>query len=296
MPVLMRTISSAAQLTALSQEARRSGKRIGLVPTMGALHEGHLSLVRTARSQSDVVVVSLFVNPTQFGPKEDLSKYPRTLEKDSALLQAEKVDFLFNPSVEEMYPPGASTWVTVEGLSEKLDGRSRPGHFRGVTTIVAKLFNIVQPDLAFFGQKDAAQAAIIRRMVRDLDFDVRIVVCPIVREKDGLAMSSRNVYLNPDQRKAATVLYRALMRAQTLADQGESSSANLIAVGKQVIAEEPRVRLDYLEIVNWETLDPVADISRGALVAVAAYVGETRLIDNVVLQGVGSVTRRIGVL
>ena len=283
----MRTISSAAQVTALCQEARRSGKRVGLVPTMGALHEGHLSLVRTARSQSDVVVVSLFVNPTQFGPKEDLSKYPRTLEKDTALLQAEKVDFLFNPSVDEMYPPGASTWVIVEGLSEKLDGRSRPGHFRGVTTIVAKLFNIVEPDLAFFGQKDAAQAAIIRRMVRDLDFDVRIVVCPIVREKDGLAMSSRNVYLNPDQRKAATVLYRALMRVQTLADQGESNSAKLIAAGKQVIAEEPLARLDYLEIVNWDALDPVPDISRGALVAVAAYVGETRLIDNVVLQGVG---------
>lgn len=283
----MRTISSAAEITALCQEARRSGKRVGMVPTMGALHEGHLSLVRTARSQSDVVVVSLFVNPTQFGPKEDLSKYPRTLEKDSVLLQAEQVDFLFNPSVDEMYPPGASTWVIVEGLSEKLDGRSRPGHFRGVTTIVAKLFNIVEPDLAFFGQKDAAQAAIIRRMVRDLDFDVRIVVCPIVREKDGLAMSSRNVYLNPDQRKAGTVLYRALMRVQTLADQGESNSAKLIAAGKQVIAEEPQVRLDYLEIVNWDALDPVPDISRGALVAVAAYVGETRLIDNVVLQGVG---------
>lgn len=283
----MLIISSAAEVTALCKEARRSGKRVGLVPTMGALHEGHLSLIRTARSQSDAVVVSLFVNPRQFGPKEDLSKYPRTLEKDTALLQAEKVDFLFTPSVEEMYPPGASTWVTVERLSEKLDGRSRPGHFRGVTTIVAKLFNIVQPDLAFFGQKDAAQAAIIRRMVRDLDFDIRIMVCPIVREKDGLAMSSRNVYLNPEQRKAATVLYRALMRVQTLADQGESNSAKLITAGKQVIAEEPQVRLDYLEIVKWDTLDPVPDISRGALVAVAAYVGETRLIDNVVLQGAG---------
>jgi pantoate--beta-alanine ligase len=283
----MRTISSAAEMTALCKEARLAGKRIGLVPTMGALHEGHLSLVRTARSQSDLVVVSLFVNPTQFGPKEDFSRYPRTLEKDSALLQAEKVDFLFNPSVEEMYPPGASTWVVVEGLSEKLDGRSRPGHFRGVTTVVSKLFNLVQPDLAFFGQKDAAQAAIIRKMVRDMDFDVRIVVCPIVREKDGLAMSSRNVYLNPEQRRAATVLYRGLMRMQTLADQGESNSTRLVAAAKQVIAEEPQVRLDYLEIVNWDTLDPVADISRGALAAVAAYVGETRLIDNLVLHGVG---------
>ena len=283
----MLSISSAAEMTALSKEARRSGKRIGLVPTMGALHEGHLSLVRSARSQSDVVAVSIFVNPAQFGPKEDFSKYPRTMEKDSALLQAEKVDFVFCPSVEEMYPPGSSTWVTVEGLSEKLDGRSRPGHFRGVTTVVAKLFNIVQPDLAFFGQKDAAQAAVIRKLVRDLDFDVRIVVCPIVREKDGLAMSSRNAYLNPEQRKQATVLYRSLMRVQTLADQGESNSARLGATGKQVMAEEPNVRLDYFEIVNWETLDPVAAISKGALVAVAAYVGETRLIDNVILMGAG---------
>ena len=287
----MLTISTAAEMTAVSKEARRSGKRVGLVPTMGALHDGHLSLVRAARTQSDVVAVSIFVNPTQFGPKEDFSTYPRTLEKDAALLQAEKVDFIFNPSVEEMYPGGSPTWVIVEGLSEKLDGRSRPGHFRGVTTVVSKLFNIVQPDLAFFGQKDAAQAAVIRKMVRDLDFDVGIVVCPIVREKDGLAMSSRNVYLSPEQRKQATVLYLSLMRVQTLADQGESDAAKLIATGKEVIAEEPQVRLDYFEIVNWETLDPVPDISKGALVAVAAYVGETRLIDNVVLHGVGQVRK-----
>ena len=284
----MRSIATAAEITAISKEARRAGKRVGLVPTMGALHQGHLSLVRTARSQSDVVVVSIFVNPTQFGPKEDFSKYPRTLEKDLALLEAEKVDFVFSPSVQEMYPTGSSTWVTVEGLSEKLDGRSRPGHFRGVTTVVAKLFNIVQPDLAVFGQKDAAQAAIIRRMVQDLDFDVRVLVCPIVREKDGLAMSSRNVYLNPEQRRQATLLYRSLMRVHTLADQGESSAAKLAVAGKQVIAEEPQVRLDYFEIVNWESLDPVTDISKGALVAVAAYVGETRLIDNVVLHGTGT--------
>lgn len=274
-------------MTAVSKEARRAGRRVGLVPTMGALHEGHLSLVRAARSQSDVVAVSIFVNPTQFGPNEDFARYPRSFEKDVALLQAEKVDFIFNPAVEEMYPSGSSTWLTVEGLSEKLDGRSRPGHFRGVTTVVAKLFNIIQPDVAFFGQKDAAQAAVIRKMVRDVDFDVRIVVCPIVREKDGLALSSRNVYLTPELRKQATVLYRSLMRVQTLADQGERDAAKLMAVGKQVIAEEPQVRLDFFEIVNWETLDPVSDISRGALVAAAAYVGETRLIDNVVLHGVG---------
>lgn len=283
----MLTILSAAEMSAVSKQARRSGERVGLVPTMGALHEGHLSLVRTARAHSDVVAVSIFVNPTQFGPKEDFSKYPRTLEKDSALLQAEKVDVLFCPSVEEIYPPGPPTWVTVEELSEKLDGRSRPGHFRGVTTVVAKLFNIVQPDLAFFGQKDAAQAAVICKLVRDLVFDVRVVICPIVREKDGLAMSSRNVYLNPEQRKQATVLCRSLMRVQTMADQGEGNAAKLIAAGKQVMAEEPDVRVDYFEIVNGETLDPVSDIAQGALVAVAAYVGQTRLIDNVVLMGVG---------
>jgi pantoate--beta-alanine ligase len=254
---------------------------------MGALHEGHLSLVRAARSQSDVVMVSIFVNPSQFGPKEDFSRYPRTLDKDFALLEGENVDFLFCPSVEEIYPPGSSSWVAVEGLSEKLDGRSRPGHFRGVATVVSKLFNIVQPDVAFFGQKDAVQASIIRRLVRDLNFDVRIEVCPIVREKDGLAMSSRNIYLNSEQRKQATVLYRSLMCIQTLADQGERDAATLIAGGRQVMAEEPDVRLDYLEIVNWETLDPVSEIYTGALAGIAAYVGETRLIDNVVLTCVG---------
>src|SRR2546423_211597 len=287
----MRTISSAAEMTAVSREIHRAGKRLGFVATMGALHQGHLSLVRTARSQSDVVVVSIFVNPAQFGPKEDFSKYPRSFEKDSALLEAEKVDYIFSPSVEEMYPAGSASWVTVEGLSEQLDGRSRPGHFRGVTTVVSKLFNIIQPDLAFFGQKDAAQAAIIRKMARDLNFDVRIIVCPIVREQDGLAMSSRNVYLSPEERKQATVLYRSLMRAQTLADQGESNSASLLAAGKQVIAEAPAVKLDYFEIVNSDTLEPVSNISRGALVAVAAYVGNTRLIDNIVLIGVGQVER-----
>jgi pantoate--beta-alanine ligase len=281
----MLILSSAAEVTAVSKEARRAGKRVGFVPTMGALHQGHLSLVRTARAQADVVIASVFVNPTQFGPTEDFSKYPRDAEKDSSMLAAEKCDYLFLPTVDEMYPSGATTWVNVEGLSEKLDGRSRPGHFRGVTTVVAKLFNIVQPDLAFFGQKDAAQAAIINKMVRDLNFDVRIVVCPIVRETDGLAMSSRNAYLNPEQRKHALVLYRALMRVQTLADRGESSSARLKVAGEQVMAEESAVKPDYFEIVNRDTLDPVTDISGGALVAVAAYVGSTRLIDNIVLTG-----------
>jgi pantoate--beta-alanine ligase len=203
------------------------------------------------------------------------------------MLAAEKCDYVLLPSVDEMYPAGATTWVNVEGLSEKLDGRSRPGHFRGVTTVVAKLFNIVQPDFAFFGQKDAAQVAIVNKMVRDLNFDVRIVVCPIVREADGLAMSSRNVYLSPEQRKQALVLYRALMRVQTLADRGESNSARLKVAGEQVMAEESAVKPDYFEIVDRDTLDSVSDISGGALVAVAAYVGSTRLIDNIVLTGKG---------
>lgn len=250
---------------------------------MGALHQGHLSLVRAARAQSDVVVVSVFVNPTQFGPKEDFSKYPRTIEKDTGLLRAEQVDYIFCPPVEEMYPPGSSSWVTVEGLSEKLDGRSRPGHFRGVTTVVSKLFNIVQPDTAFFGQKDAAQAAVIRKLVRDLNFALGVVVCPIVREDDGLAMSSRNVYLSLGQRKQATVLHRSLMRVQTLADRGERDSARLIAASRQAMAEEPNVHLDYFEIVDWETLDPVRSVCNGTLVAVAAIVGDTRLIDNLLL-------------
>jgi pantoate--beta-alanine ligase len=268
-------------------QRKREGRRIGLVPTMGALHEGHLSLIRAARTQSDIVAVSLFVNPLQFGPKEDLAKYPRSFERDRQLLETEKVDLLFAPSNEDMYPAGVTTFVTVEGLSDKLCGRSRPGHFRGVTTVVAKLFHIVEPDLAFFGQKDAAQVAIIRRMVRDLDLPVRIMVCPIVREKDGLAMSSRNAYLDPQQRKQAPALNRALMRVQTMADTGERNAAPLIEAGKQVIADEPGVRLDYFEVVNPDTLDPVDDISSGALVAVAAFLGNTRLIDNLVLHGVG---------
>jgi pantoate--beta-alanine ligase len=254
------------------------------VPTMGALHEGHLSLVRAARASSDVVAASIFVNPTQFGPNEDLAKYPRSFERDCEMLGREGVDFVFAPSVEEMYPAGAVTWVTVEELSGKLDGRSRPGHFRGVTTVVAKLFHIVEPDKAFFGQKDSAQVAIIRRMVRDLNFAVEIVVCPIVREPDGLAMSSRNAYLDPEQRKQALVLHRSLMHVQQMAQAGERDVAKLSAAGRDTFAEEKSVRLDYFQIVNPDTLDLVNDLSRGALVAVAAYVGTTRLIDNFLLK------------
>lgn len=274
-------------MQAISLELRRNGKRIGFVPTMGALHEGHLSLVRAARAHNNVVVASIFVNPLQFGPTEDFSKYPRTLESDGKQLEAEKADLLFAPSTDEMYPMGALTTVYVEGLSEKLDGRSRPGHFKGVATVVAKLFEIVRPDLAYFGQKDAAQVAVLQKMVHDLNMDVEIVVCPIIREPDGLAMSSRNVYLSPEQRKQALVLHRALMRVQMLADRGERVAAALAEAGRQVIAEEPGVRLDYFEIIDPDALDPVDNVSGRALVAVAAWVGTTRLIDNVVLHGRG---------
>jgi pantoate--beta-alanine ligase len=270
-------------MRAASRGARGAGKRLGLVPTMGALHEGHLSLVRAARETSDVVAASIFVNPTQFGPNEDLAKYPRSLERDCQFLERERVEFVFAPSVEEMYPAGAVTWVTVEGLSDKLDGRSRPGHFRGVATIVAKLFHAVEPDAAFFGQKDAAQVAVIRRMVRDLNLPVEIVVCPVVREPDGLAMSSRNAYLDREQRKRAPVLHRALMQVKKLAEAGERKAELLIEAGREELSREKCVTIDYFEIVDPDTLDPVADVSRGALVAVAAYVGTTRLIDNVAL-------------
>lgn len=279
----MLSITLPSAMNSASGDARRAGKRVGLVPTMGALHQGHLSLVRAARARCDVVVASIFVNPKQFGPNEDFAKYPRTLESDSALLVEEKCDYLFSPSVDDIYPPGNTAAVIVEGLNNRLDGRSRPGHFDGVTTVVAKLFNIVQPDLAFFGQKDAAQAAIIRKMVRDLNFPLEIVVCPIVREPDGLAMSSRNAYLSSEERRRAIVLYRSLMRVQSLFDQGEHDSGRLVAAGKEAIAAEPGVRLDYFEVVNPDTLESMADAC-GALMAVAAYVGSTRLIDNVLLR------------
>jgi len=280
----MEIFTTIDAMLAISLARRHKGKRLGLVPTMGALHDGHLSLVRAAKSKCDVVVVSIFVNPTQFGPNEDFAKYPRSFERDCALLEKENVDVVFAPSVEEMYPPGAVTYVTVEGLSEKLCGKSRPGHFRGVTTVVAKLFHIVEPDVAFFGQKDAAQVAIIRRMVRDLNFPVEIVACPIVREADGLALSSRNAYLDPGQRKSALVLFGSLIHAQEMFARGERDATKLLAVGRETFRKEPAVRLDYFEIVNPDTLDPLTQISKPALVAVAAFVGTTRLIDNVMLD------------
>ena len=250
---------------------------------MGALHEGHMSLVRAAKAQSGFVVVSLFVNPLQFGPKEDLAKYPRPFERDRDLLAQAGVDLLFAPSTDEMYPGGAVTYVNVETLSDRLDGKSRPGHFRGVTTVVSKLFHIVEPDLAFFGQKDAAQVAIIKSMACDLNMAVEIVVCPIVREPDGLAMSSRNAYLDREQRKHALVLSRSLRRVEELFRQGERRAILLEAAGKDAFAEEPGVRLDYFSIVDPDSLETVGTAEAGTLAVVAAYVGNTRLIDNVVL-------------
>jgi pantoate--beta-alanine ligase len=279
----MRICKTIEEMRAACRATRRGGKRLGFVPTMGALHEGHLSLVRAARAFCDVVAASIFVNPTQFGPNEDLAKYPRDFGRDRDLLEKEDVELLFAPSAEEMYPAGAATWVTVEELSGKLDGRSRPGHFLGVTTVVAKLFHIVEPDATFFGQKDAAQVAIVRRMVRDLNFPVEIVACPIVREADGLAMSSRNAYLDPAQRRQALVLHGALMRVKKSWEAGERDAAKLAAMGRKKVAGEKSVRLDYFEIVDPDSLDPVGNVVDGALVAVAAFVGPTRLIDNILL-------------
>jgi len=279
----MKICNTIENMRAACRAVRRGGKRLGFVPTIGALHEGHLSLVRAAKAECDVAAASIFVNPAQFGAGEDLAKYPRRFDLDRELLERAGVDLLFAPSVEEMYPAGAVTWVTVEGLSDKLDGRSRPGHFRGVTTVVAKLFHVVEPDAAFFGQKDAAQVAVIRRMVRDLNFAVEIVACPIVREADGLAMSSRNAYLDGQQRNQALVLHRSLMRVRMLWESGERTAEKLMAAGRKEIAGEEWVRLDYFEIVDADSLEPVEKVKSGTVAAVAAFVGTTRLIDNILL-------------
>ena len=279
----MQVLSTVHEMRAACRAVRKSGQSLALVPTMGALHTGHIALVRAARAQCDVVAASIFVNPTQFGPNEDFSKYPRTFEKDCALLEAEGVALLFAPQSEEMYPKGASTFVEVEGVGDRLDGRSRPGHFRGVATVVAKLFHIVGPDKAFFGQKDAAQVAVLRGMVRDLNFPLDLVVCPTVREPDGLALSSRNRYLSAEERGRALVLSRALNVIAAAYGAGQKDVARLLEAGHSVLATEPDVRIDYLEIVNADTLLPLTEAVPGALVAVAAYLGATRLIDNTLL-------------
>ncbi len=266
------------------RDLRRSDNSLGLVPTMGALHAGHLSLVSAARADCDVVTASIFVNPTQFGPNEDYEAYPRDFEDDCRKLQAAGVNLLFAPSAEDMYPPGNTTFVDPGDIGTRLDGASRPGHFRGVATIVSRLFHIVGPDRAYFGQKDSAQVAVLRHMVRDLNFPVHLVICPIFREPDGLAMSSRNRYLSTEQRSRALILSRALRAAEELARDGETSAATLCNAMLSVVSADPEVRLDYAEIVDPDSLLPVVDTTSGALVAIAAWVGPTRLIDNLVLK------------
>jgi pantoate--beta-alanine ligase len=278
---IIRTVEWMKQV---SRQARLEGRSSGFVPTMGALHEGHMSLVRAAMADCRPVIASIFVNPAQFGPGEDLQKYPRTLESDREKLGASGVDYLFVPELEEMYPLGFRTWVNVEGLSERLEGRVRPGHFRGVTTVVLKLLEIVQPQKAFFGRKDAQQALLIRQMARDFHLDTEIVVRPIVREPDGLAMSSRNAYLQPDERRAASVLYRALDGARNRIARGERDALRLTAAMREVLRAERLAEIEYVELVDAETLEQVTRLRGVCSALLAVRIGATRLIDNLLIE------------
>jgi len=285
---IIRTISWMKQT---ARNARQQERIIGMVPTMGALHEGHLSLIRAAKKQCAPVVVSIFVNPAQFGPAEDFSKYPRSFEADRKALEALGVDYLFAPAAEEMYPPGFRTSVHVEGLSERMEGKSRPGHFRGVATVVLKLFEIVQPNFAFFGRKDGQQARILRQMASDLNLDTQLVVCPIAREPDGLALSSRNVYLKGEDRRAATALYRALDAMRLEIEAGERDAARLLGVIRGVVEAQPGAQLDYAEIVDAETFEPVMALRKSCYALIAASIGGTRLIDNALVEWEGDSIR-----
>jgi pantoate--beta-alanine ligase len=276
----MRIVKSVAEMQRISRDLRTKGPVLGFVPTMGALHEGHMSLVRRAQSECGLVVASIFVNPLQFAPGEDFARYPRTFDEDCSRLEAEGVEVLFAPEAAEMYPDGAVTTVTVAETGDRLDGASRPGHFTGVATIVAKLFHVVGPARAYFGQKDAAQLAVLRQMVRDLNFDVELVGCAIVRDADGLALSSRNQYLSATEREHALVLREALLRIERMIAEGERQSIALIRAGMETLQPVAGVRVDYLAIVDANSLLPVASVETGSLVAVAGYVGKTRLIDN----------------
>ena len=283
----MEIINRRQRMASVSRKLRREeDKTIGLVPTMGALHDGHLSLVREARRMCDVVVVSVFVNPTQFGPGEDFARYPRDLTKDTTQLSDYNVEYIFAPAVEEIYPKGFATFVTVEGISEQYEGASRPGHFRGVATVLTVLFNTVRPDFAFFGQKDAQQTLIVKRLVRDLAFDTEIVVLPTVREDSGLALSSRNAYLSREDRHAAANIYRALMQARETYNEGERSARRLAEQIRSTVEAEPRLRLDYVGITDAETMEKLDKIGddRPVLISLAAFVGPTRLIDNILIQ------------
>ena len=278
----MKVIATVAEF----KEARRRLKgTVGFVPTMGYLHEGHLFLARRAKAENDVSVVSIFVNPTQFGPKEDFARYPRDPDRDLALLEKERTDFVLMPPVEEMYPPGTSTWVDVENVTKTLEGAARPGHFRGVSTVVAKLFNIVEPTKAYFGQKDAQQVVVIQKMVVDLNMNLEVVVVPTQREPDGLAMSSRNVYLNPQERQAAVVLWKSMNLAQGLWQKGERNAEKIRQEMVTLIKKEPLARIDYVSIADPRTLEELARIKGLALVSMAVYMGKTRLIDNMTLGG-----------
>jgi len=280
----MKTLTCAAEMQAAAAGLRGAGKRLGFVPTMGALHEGHLSLVRRARQETDFTVVSIFVNPAQFGPTEDYLNYPRDLARDSDLLRREGVELLFAPPVEEIYPEGFETYVAAEQVGAPLEGESRPGHFRGVATVVLKLFNIVQPHRAYFGRKDAQQCTVVSRLVRDLNLPVEIVVCPIVREPDGLAMSSRNAYLNKDERCAATVLYRSLCRARKLMESGERDAETILAAMRAMLAAEPLARVDYVAAMDAETFAPVARLQGRVVLPLAVRIGRARLIDNLLVE------------
>jgi pantoate--beta-alanine ligase len=280
-PLITTTVEETRQAIAV---ARARGKRIGLVPTMGALHAGHVSLIRTARAENGFVAVSIFVNPTQFGPREDLSRYPRPFEQDVKICTEEKVDLVFHPTPEIMYPPSFETYVEVHDLQKVLCGASRPGHFRGVATVVLKLFNIVAPDVAYFGQKDAQQARLLTQMVRDLNVPVEITWCPIVREADGLALSSRNVYLDADQRKNAPVLFRTLQTIRQRIDAGEREAVTLLTEAHAMIEATPGTRIDYLSIVDLDRLQPIERLKGRVLIALAVYFGATRLIDNVLID------------
>ncbi|KYZ75889.1 pantoate--beta-alanine ligase [Anaerosporomusa subterranea] len=281
----MQIFETIAELRGFLREARCQGQSIGLVPTMGALHEGHLSLMRTAAAENDIVVASIFVNPTQFGPQEDLAAYPRNLEADARLAAQAGVTAVFHPSVEEMYKPGNATWVEVVGsLTESLCGRTRPGHFRGVTTVVSRLFNIIQPDRAYFGQKDAQQVQVLKRMTQDLCFDIQLRVLPIVRESDGLAMSSRNAYLSAAERQAALVLSRSLAEARRMVETGERDTAMLEATVAAFIRQEPLAVIDYVELVHPDDLKRRERLETISLLAIAVRIGKTRLIDNTLLE------------
>ena len=284
----MITVSTIAEVRRRGDDTRRAGGVVALVPTMGSFHDGHRSLMRAARAEADLVVVSLFVNPTQFGPDEDLDGYPRDLDGDAAAAAAEGVDVLFVPSVTEMYPDPPRTTVHVDGLTDRLCGASRPTHFDGVATVVTKLFSIVGPCRAYFGRKDAQQLAVIRRLVDDLNLPVAVIGCPLVREPDGLARSSRNAYLPPDERDAATVLWRALTAAADAIRAGERDGATLEAVAQSTIRSEPRVRPDYAELVDAHTMQPAARVDGELVLAVAAFVGRARLIDNLTITAIGA--------